>query len=140
MVSLYAVVAVLCLGIAPFFGKVITNSINPLTAFSIRTVIAAILVLVWMLISHTYFELKGLSWHFWVTVIFEAAIAAVFADLAYFYALQQGTINQVALIISCAPLVTTLVGYVAFHEMISWKQIVGALLLTIGLVFINLDN
>lgn len=140
MVFLYAFIAVLCLGIAPFFGKSIINSVNPLTAFGVRTVIAAILVVGWMVLNQSYFEVKGLSWHFWVTVTLEAAIAAVLADLAYFYALKNGTINQVALIISCSPLVTMTIGYFAFDELISWKQIAGALFLTIGLVFINLDS
>jgi transporter family protein len=84
MVFLYAFIAVLCLGLAPFFGKSVINCINPLTAFAIRTVIAAVLVLAWLLVSHTDFELKSLPLSFWVTVTFEAAIAAVFADLAYF--------------------------------------------------------
>lgn len=139
MVFLYAFIAVLCLGLAPFFGKSVINCINPLTAFAIRTVIAAVLVLTWLVVSHTYFELKNLPLSFWVIVTLEAAIAAVFADLAYFYALEKGSINQVALVISCAPLVTMLTGYVAFDEMISAKQIAGALLITGGLVLINLD-
>jgi transporter family protein len=139
MVFLYAFIAVLCLGLAPFFGKSVINCINPLTAFAIRTVIAAILVLAWLIISHTYFELKHLPLSFWITVTFEAAIAAVFADLAYFYALEKGSINQVALVISCAPLVTMMTGYVAFDEIISARQIAGALLVTGGLVLINLD-
>jgi transporter family protein len=139
MVFLYAFIAVLCLGLAPFFGKSVINCINPLTAFAIRTVIAAVLVLAWLLISHTYFDLKNLPWSFWVVVTLEAAVAAVFADLAYFYALEKGSINQVALVISCAPLVTMLTGYVAFDEIVSGRQIFGALLITGGLVIINLD-
>jgi Predicted membrane protein len=139
MVFLYAFIAVLCLGFAPFFGKSVIKCINPLTAFAVRTVIAAVLVLGWLLISHTAFEIKNLPLSFWITVTLEAAIAAVFADLAYFYALENGSINQVALVISCAPLITMLTGHVAFDEVISAKQIIGALLVTGGLVLINLD-
>lgn len=119
MVFLYAFVAVLCLGLAPFFGKSIINSIHPLTAFALRTVIAAVLVLAWLLISPASIEFKHLPWTFWLTVLLEAATAAVFADLAYFYALEKGSISQVALVIACAPLVTLITGYVAFDEPIT---------------------
>ncbi len=139
MVFLYAFVAVLCLGLAPFFGKSVINSINPLTAFAIRTIIAAALVLSWLLISPAHIEVRDLPLRFWLTVTLEAAVAAVFADLAYFYALEKGSISQVALVISCAPLVTMFVGYTAFGEVLSGRQIVGALLITAGLVIINLD-
>lgn len=139
MVFMYAFVAVLCLGLAPFFGKSIINSINPLTAFAARTVIAAGLVLAWIFISPAHIEIRDLPLRFWMTVTLEAAVAAVFADLAYFYALERGSISQVALVISCAPLVTMIVGYAAFDEVLSGKQVIGALLITCGLVIINLD-
>lgn len=139
MVFLYAFVAVLCLGLAPFFGKSIINSINPLTAFAIRTVIAAALVLGWLLVNPTNIEIRNLPLGFWLTVTLEAAVAAVFADLAYFYALEKGSISQVALVISCAPLVTMAIGYIAFNEALSAKQIAGALLITSGLIIINLE-
>ncbi|MBP2644845.1 MAG: EamA-like transporter family protein [Firmicutes bacterium] len=139
MVFLYAFIAVLCLGVAPFFGKSIIVCINPLAAFAIRTIIAALLVTVWLIFSHTYFELRNLSLTFWITVTIEAALAAVFADLAYFYALEKGTINQVALVISCAPLVTLVTGYFFFNELISLKQMIGAFLITSGLVILNMN-
>jgi bacterial/archaeal transporter family protein len=139
MVFLYSFFAVLCLGIAPFFGKSVINSVHPLAAFAIRTIIAAVLVLAWLLISQTHFELKNLPLTFWITVTIEAALAAVFADLAYFYALEKGTISQVALVVSCAPLITMMTGFVAFDEVISLKHIIGALLITGGLLIINLD-
>lgn len=139
MVFLYAFISVLCLGVAPFFGKSVIGSINPLTAFALRTIIAAIFVVGWLIVSETYIDLRHLPLTSWGMITLEAVLAAVLADLAYFCALEKGTINQVALLISCAPLVTILVGYLAFDELVSWRQVAGALLVTCGLVVINID-
>lgn len=137
MVFLYAFIGVLCLGIAPLFGKTALDSVNPTTAFAIRTVIAAAVVLTWLISSNTYHELSHLSKTFWLFITAEAVLAAVLGDLAYFYALQKGNINQVALIMSCTPLITVLLSYLIFNERISFSLFAGAILITAGLIIIN---
>lgn len=137
MVFLYAFIGVLCLGIAPLFGKTALDSVSPTTAFAIRTVIAAVVVLTWLIGTNTYHELSHLSKTFWFFITAEAVLAAVLGDLAYFYALQKGNINEVALIMSCTPLITVLLSYLLFDESISLSLLVGAILITVGLVIIN---
>ena len=137
MVFLYAFIGVLCLGIAPFFGKTALDNVNPTTAFAIRTVIAAILVVTWLIGSKTYYELANLSKTFWLFITIEAILAAVLGDLAYFYALQKGKINEVALIMSCTPLITILSSYLLLDEGISVPILVGAFLITAGLIIMN---
>ena len=140
MVFLYAFIGVLCLGVAPLFGKTALDSVNPTTAFAIRTVIAAVLVLTWLISTNTYHELAHLSKTFWLFITAEALLAAVFGDLAYFYALQKGKINEVALIMSCTPLITVLLSYLLFDEGISYSLLVGAVLITAGLIVINYNS
>jgi len=140
MVLLYAFIGVLCLGIAPLFGKTALDNVNPTTAFAIRTVIAAVLVITWLIGTKTYNDLANLSKTFWLFITAEAILAAVLGDLAYFYALQKGKINEVALIMSCTPLITVLVSYLLLDEGISLSLLVGALLITAGLVIINYNS
>ena len=137
MVFLYAFIGVLCLGIAPLFGKTALDSVTPTTAFAIRTVIAALLVVTWLIGTKTYHELYNLSASFWLFISAEAILAAVLGDLAYFYALQKGKINQVALIMSCTPLITVLLSYLLLDESISFSLLFGAFLITAGLIIIN---
>lgn len=137
MVFLYAFIGVLCLGIAPLFGKTVLDIVSPSTAFAIRTVIAAILVLAWLIGTETYHELANLSNKFWIFITAEAVLAAVLGDLAYFYALQKGRISEVALIMSCTPLITVFLSYIVLDEGISFSLLVGAFLITAGLVIIN---
>ena len=140
MVFLYAFIGVLCLGIAPLFGKTALDSVNPTTAFAIRTVIAAVLVLTWLIATRAYYELANLSKTFWLFITAEAILAAVLGDLAYFYALQKGRISEVALIMSCTPLITVLLSYLLLDEGISLSLIIGAALITAGLVIINYNS
>ena len=137
MVFLYAFIGVLCLGIAPLFGKTALDSVTPATAFAIRTVIAALLVVTWLIGTKTYHELYNLSASFWLFISAEAILAAVLGDLAYFYALQKGKINQVALIMSCTPLITVLLSYLLLDESITFSLLFGAFLITAGLIIIN---
>lgn len=137
MVFLYAFIGVLCLGIAPLFGKNALDSVNPTTAFAIRTVIAAVLVLTWLIGTNTYHEIAHLSKSFWLFITAEAVLAAVLGDLAYFYALEKGKINEVAIIMSCTPLITVLLTYLFLDEDISLSLLVGAILITTGLAIIS---
>jgi len=137
MVFLYAFIGVICLGIAPLFGKTALDNVSPTTAFAIRTVIAAVLVVSWLIGTRTYNELENLSKTFWLFITVEAVLAAVLGDLAYFYALQKGKVSEVALIMSCTPLITVLLSYLLLDECISLPIIVGAILITAGLVIIS---
>jgi len=137
MVFLYAFIGIICLGVAPLFGKTALDHVNPVTAFAIRTVIAAVLVVVWLIVTKTYQEVAHLSQSFWIVITAEAVLAAVLGDLAYFYALQKGKISEVALIMSCTPLITVLLSYFILDEGMSLSILIGAFLITAGLVIIN---
>ena len=139
MFLVYALFGVLCLGLAPLFGKTALNTVSPLTALALRTIIAAALVLGWMIFSRAFTELHDLPSSFWVIITIEAILAAILGDMAYFYALQTGSIHEVSVIMSCAPLITIIVGHFIYHEMVTIHQVIGAALITTGLVVISLD-
>lgn len=139
MFLVYALFGVLCLGLAPLFGKTALNTVSPLTAFALRTIIAAVLVLCWMINTKGFTELYCLPVSFWLIITIEAVLAAILGDMAYFYALQNGSIHEVSVIMSCAPLVTIIVGHFIYHEIVSFHQLIGALLITTGLVIISME-
>lgn len=139
MFFLYALAGALCLGLAPLFGKTALANVNPLTAFALRTLIAAVLMSIWFIGTKGYTELTELPFSFWPVITIEAILAALLGDLAYFYALKNGNINEVSLVMSCAPLITIILSYFIFNEMVSSYQLAGAILITLGLILISLD-
>ncbi|QDR79161.1 EamA family transporter [Sporomusa termitida] len=138
MFLVYALAGVFCLGLAPLFGKTVLNTVNPVTAFVLRTMIAAVIIAAWFLSAKGFNELLTVPPSLWIIITIEAVLAALLGDLAYFYALKDGNINEVSLIMSCAPLVTISLSYFLLNEVITGSQLIGAVFITIGLVLISL--
>ncbi|HBV99384.1 MAG: transporter [Peptococcaceae bacterium BICA1-7] len=139
MVFLYAVLGMLCWGLAPLFGKLGLYKVNPATALSVRTLMAATLVMFWLIGSRGFGQVFQIPPLFWVLIGIEAILATLLGDLAYFAALKRGNINDVTLIMACSPLVTMLLSYFFLGEMIKNFQLLGAFFITLGLVIISME-
>ncbi len=138
MFLVYALAGVFCLGLAPLFGKTVLNSVNPVTAFVLRTMIAAIIIAAWFFKARGYGEILTVPPVLWIIITIEAILAALLGDLAYFYALKEGNINEVSLIMACAPLITIILSYFLLNEIVTTSQVIGAFFITIGLLLISL--
>ena len=128
-----------CWGLAPLFGKLGMYNVHPLTALSLRTMIAATLVLGWLVGSRGFSQIFQIPPLLWVFIGIEAILATLVGDLAYFFALKKGNINEVTLIMACSPLVTMLFSFFFLSEIVTGYQLLGALFITIGLVFISIS-
>lgn len=138
MFLIYALAGVFCLGLAPLFGKTVLNNINPITAFVLRTMIAAVIIAAWFFHARGYGELLTVPPTLWIIITIEAILAALLGDLAYFYALKEGNINEVSLIMACSPLITIILSYFLLNEIVTTSQVVGACFITVGLLLISL--
>ena len=136
MILFYALLAVLCLGLAPLFGKSALHNINPVTTLVIRTFIATGLVSLWLIVTKTHIGFTALSLSSWFMIGMEAILAAVLGELAYFYALQKGDVYEIAVLMSCAPLVTIILGNLFLSQPLSLRQFIGALVVTAGLIIL----
>ncbi len=139
MAILYAFLGMFCWGIAPLFGKLGLYNVHPLTALCLRTMIAATLVLGWLIGSRGFQQMLQIPPLFWIFIGIEAILATLLGDLAYFAALKKGNINEVSLVMACAPLVTMLFSFLFFSEIVTGQQLIGAAFITIGLIFISLS-
>jgi transporter family protein len=136
VVVFFAVIGMICWGLAPVFGKLGLNGVNPVTALSLRTLMASGLVLGWVLSTKTYTDFTNVPPLFWLFIAIEAILATLVGDLAYFVALKYGNVNTVSLIMSCAPIVTLAANYVILGEIITFRLFLGALFITIGLALV----
>ncbi|MFZ5899109.1 MAG: EamA family transporter [Bacillota bacterium] len=139
MVLVYALLGMLCWGLAPLFGKLGLYSVNPVTALQLRTLIAATFVAAWIIGTQNFSGMLQVPRLFWVLIGIEAILATLLGDLAYFAALKKGNINDVTLILSSSPLVTMLLSWLFLGQTISNAQIVGSVLIIAGLFLIGLD-
>jgi bacterial/archaeal transporter family protein len=133
MVILFAVIGMICWGIAPVFGKLGLNGVSPITAISLRTLMASFMVVGWVVAAKTYTDFMNVPPLFWLFIAIEAILATLVGDLAYFVALKYGNVNTVSLIMSCAPVVTLLANFLILGEIITLRLLLGALFICIGL-------
>ena len=139
MVFIYALLGMICWGLAPLFGKLGLYSVNPVTALSLRTIIACTLVIGWTAGSRGFSHLWQVPSLFWVFIGIEAILATLLGDLAYFAALKKGNINDVVMIMSCSPLITMLCSYIFMGEAMTAFQLTGAFFISVGLIFVGMD-
>ncbi len=136
MVLFYAFLGMVCWGLAPIFGKIGLSGVSPVTALTLRTLIAAAFVLGWVISTASYTELGKVPAMLWFFIAVEALLATLLGDLAYFVALKYGNVNVVTIVMSCAPLVTILINYLCLGNTATSWQIIGSLLITVGLLLV----
>ncbi len=139
MVIFYALLGMLCWGLAPLFGKIGLSGVNPVTAICLRTMIAGTLVVGWAFGTRGYYDIVQIPFALWVFIAIEAVLATLLGDLAYFVALKHGNVNVVSLIMSCAPVVTIVSSYLFMDEVVTAKQVMGGVLISSGLVLVCWD-
>ena len=139
MAVFYALLGMLCWGIAPLFGKLGLSGATPATAICLRTLIAGTLVAGWIFSTRSYMDIVKVPIGLWIFIAIEAILATLLGDLAYFIALKHGNVNVVSLIMSCAPVVTILCSWLFMDEAVTLAQLAGAILISAGLVLVCWD-
>lgn len=136
---LLALAGTLCWGIAPIFGKLGLARVDPATGLALRTLLAASLVIGWLLASGRFEQLRGVPSGSWLLLGIEAILATLVGDLAYYAALKWGSVSDVTLVMSAAPLVTLWTASVLLGEAVTVHRVAGALLIVGGVVLIGVQ-
>lgn len=138
VVFLLATLGTFCWGLAPLFGKLGLSQANPLTALVLRTFLTAVILTGWLGVTGSFGEFRHIPGKVWFYITFEALLATILGDLAYFSALKLGNINDVTMVMSTSPMVTLILSYLFLGEHIYPYQLVGALLIVAGLILVGL--
>ncbi|SHH91285.1 transporter family protein [Sporobacter termitidis DSM 10068] len=136
MVYFFAIIGMICWGIAPFFAKMGLENVNPVVGLSVRTFFTAAVILLWLTFSGSIGELRNIPARTLLLLIVEALLATLIGDLAYFAALKRGSASIVMLIMSCSPVVTILCAILFLHERLTFTNLLGACLAIVGLILI----
>lgn len=134
---LFAGVAMLLWGVAPIFGKLGLTQLEPLAALTIRSAIVTLLLLIFMLWSGNWSALGAATPRAILFIALEGLCAALFGQLAYYYALKYGEVGRVSPLVSAFPLVALAVAIVFLGEKITWGKMVGAFLIVSGIMLLR---
>lgn len=134
---LFAVLAMLLWGIAPIFGKLGLVELSPFTGLAIRSFIISGLLLVYGLLAGKFSGINEVDINSLLYIATEGIFASLLGHLAYFYALKFGTASRVVPFVAAYPLVTVLAAIIFLKEGFSWENLIGALLIIIGIFIIK---
>jgi transporter family protein len=134
---LMAGVAMLFWGIAPIFGKLGLGSIQPLAALTIRSLVICSILLLAVTLSGQWSSVTGAAVKDVGYIALEGICAALFAQLAYYYALKYGDVGRVSPIVAAFPLVAVFLGIVFLGEKLTVYKVIAALLIVSGITLLK---
>lgn len=131
MWQVYAVLSALFASLTALFSKMGVRDIDSSLATAVR--VTFILILVWGIViaAGKADEVRSIQPKT-MLFLFLSAIATGLSWLFYFKALQLGDVSRVAPIDKLSVPLTMLLGVVLLGEALSWKLVLGGLLITAG--------
>lgn len=131
MWKVYALLSAFFASLTAIFAKIGVTDINSNLATAIRTLV--ILGITWGIVfaGNHVAEIKDISGHTWLFLIL-SGVATGLSWLFYFKALQMGDVSRVAPIDKLSVVITICLSFLFLKEPVSWRVIIGALLITAG--------
>ena len=134
---LFALLAMLFWGVAPLFGKLGLGGLEPLAALTIRSGIITVLLVGFCVVAGKWPEVTSAQPRDILLIGLEGLCAALFGQLAYYYALKYGELSKVTPVVAAFPLVAFLLGILVLGEKLTWGKGLGALFIVIGVALLN---
>lgn len=135
MWKVYALLSAFFASLTAIFAKIGVTDINSNLATAIRTLV--ILCITWGIVfaGNHVGEIKDIPGHTWL-FLFLSGAATGLSWLFYFKALQMGDVSRVAPIDKLSVVITICLSFLFLKEPVSWRVILGALLITAGSIII----
>ena len=122
-------------------AKSVPENVNPFASLTVTYLIGAVAsAILFFVLGNENNILKEYSKMNWAPFVLGVVIVGL--EAGWIYAYKAGWQVSTGFIIQSAFLAVglLLVGYLLYHETISWNKIVGVVICLIGLIFINMDK
>lgn len=113
-------------------GRVLAQELPPLAAASWRFGIALILLLMWLRASGGTARWRSISRRQWLGLAAAGAVGVFGYAVFFMLGLAHVAAGRAALVVTCNPVLTTLIAAWWFGERLDWKIGIGMLLATLG--------
>lgn len=135
----YAILSAVFAALTAIFAKIGLKNVDSNLATAIRTCV--ILLITWGIVyfSNTIHGIKDLSRMNWLFLIL-SGVATGLSWLFYFKALQLGDASKVVPIDKLSVIFAILLSFLILRETVSWKVLIGGLLITGGALIILMDK
>ena len=135
----YALLSAVFASLTAIFAKIGIRNIDSNLATAIRTCV--ILIITWgiVLFSNRISEVRELTKMNWLFLILSGAATGL-SWLFYFKALQLGDASKVAPIDKLSVIFTIFLSFIILKETVSWRVLLGGLLIAGGSIIILMDK
>ncbi|OJV78755.1 MAG: hypothetical protein BGO34_02130 [Bacteroidia bacterium 44-10] len=135
----YAILSAIFASLTAIFAKIGIKNVDSNLATAIRTCV--ILLITWGIVffSNSINGVKELTKINWLFLILSGGATGL-SWLFYFKALQLGDASKVAPIDKLSVIFTIFLSFIILKESVSWKVLLGGLLITCGSLVILMDK
>ena len=135
----YALLSAVFASLTAIFAKIGIKNVDSDLATAIRT--GVILLITWGIVffSNRIGEVRELTKMNWLFLIL-SGVATGLSWLFYFKALQLGDVSKVAPIDKLSVIFTIFLSFIILKETVSWRVLLGGLLIAGGSVIILMDK
>ncbi len=132
---IYAIISMLFAGLTSVIAKIGVKNVSADTGLVIRT--STVFVLIWinMMAFESLKDFKNLTRNDIIFLCF-SGLTTTISWIFYYKAIKIGDVSQVALIDKGSILITLLLSFFILNEVFSWKIIVGAGFILVGLIIL----
>ena len=130
-------IATLCYGFAALWGRRHLGGVAPLKSATCQLVCSSAIMLVVVAVVDQPWTLPAPSQSTWLSLIALAFLGTAVAYIVFFQILVRAGASNVMLVTLLIPITALLLGYLFLDEAIRVQEIIGALVIGLGLLFID---
>jgi len=127
----FAILAAVFAAATSILAKIGIEGVNSNLATAIRTVVVVAMAWGIVFITHAETGIAEISNKSWLFLIL-SGLATGASWLCYFYAIKMGEVSKVVPIDKCSLVLTIILAAVFLGEVMTWKTVVGSLLIVAG--------
>ncbi len=131
MWAFYAGLSALFASLTAILGKLGVQNVNSTLATAIRTIFVLLMAWGMVFITGTQSGIRQVDGKSLLFLIL-SGLATGASWLCYYKALQVGAVAKVAAVDKCSLVLTFLLAALLLHEKLTWKTLLGGLLITFG--------
>ena len=134
---IFAILAAFLFGLAPIFGKLGVEEINPVFALCIRSFIISAIMLGWLFLNRDIGSLMNVNVTSWIFIALEGVCAALLGQLLYYYALKTSESSIVVPLVATFPLFTFLIATIFLGDEVTLNKMGGIICIVLGVVLLS---
>jgi len=128
---IYALLSAVFAALTSILAKIGIDGVNSHLATAIRTTVVMALAWGMVFLTNAQSGMAAIGKKSWL-FLFLSGLATGVSWLCYYKALQLGEVSKVVPIDKLSVVITLILAFVLLHETMTWKSVLGMLLLTAG--------